>query len=328
VAKPIITIIGLGVTGASLGLGLQREAADFEIVGHDKEPGVTQAAKRQGAVTRTEWNLHRACEGAGLIVLAVPLGEVGELLSLIAEDLRPDTLVFILASVMQPAIDLASRHLPTHTHVVVGHPTLAGVGGVLSPRPDLFQDVVFAVAPAPQTEPAAVQLASDFVERVGAHPFYLDPLEHDGVIAGVEHLPQLMAVALMRMSSAAPGWHEASRLAGRQFAQATDAGSGAAQLVSTFHLNRAHLVERIDRLQQELAQWRAWLAAEPVDGEAPPLQGAVEAAVKAHAAWEAQAQLKNWDETPSPAPDADSPGLLRQFFMGNLGRRPPSSKGS
>lgn len=327
-AKPIITIIGLGLTGASLGLGLQQEAADFEIVGHDKEPGVAQAARRQGAVNRTEWNLHRACDGAGLIVLAVPLSEVGELLSLIEEDLRPDTLVFIIASVIQPAIDLANRHLPTHTHVAVGHPVLASVGGALSMRADLFQDVIFAVAPTPQSEPAAVQLASDFIERVGANPFYLDPLEHDGVIAGVEHLPQLMAAALMRMSSAAPGWHEASRLAGRQFAQATDMGAGATQLFSTLSLNRTHLVERIDRLQQELAQWRARLLAEPVDGETPPLQAAVEAAVKARADWEAQAKLKSWDEAPAPAQAADSPGLLRQFFLGNLGRRPPTGKGT
>ena len=52
--KPIITIVGLGLTGASMGLGLQREEANFEIVGHDKMPEVAQEARRLGAVQRTE----------------------------------------------------------------------------------------------------------------------------------------------------------------------------------------------------------------------------------------------------------------------------------
>ncbi len=58
-AKPIITIIGLGLTGTSMGLALQREAGEFEIVGHDKLPEVAQAACKAGAVQRTEWNLFR-----------------------------------------------------------------------------------------------------------------------------------------------------------------------------------------------------------------------------------------------------------------------------
>ena len=66
-SKPVVTIIGLGLTGAGLGLALQREEATFEIVGHDKAPDVVQAAKRVGAVQRIEWNLHRAVEPAELV---------------------------------------------------------------------------------------------------------------------------------------------------------------------------------------------------------------------------------------------------------------------
>ena len=35
-SKPILTIIGLGLTGAGLGLALQQDTTNFEIVGHDK----------------------------------------------------------------------------------------------------------------------------------------------------------------------------------------------------------------------------------------------------------------------------------------------------
>ena len=203
--KPTVTIIGLGLTGASVGLALQRETTSFEIVGHDKSPDAAQVAKRTGAVQRVEWNLHRAVEPADLVVMAVPLSELDELYSLIAEDLREGCLVLTLAGLLQPAIGLAEKYLPSHAHFVAGHPILSGVGGEPTPRADLFDEVVFALAAGAKTEPGGVQLASDFVERVGATPLFVDALEHDGIMAGVEQLPQVMAAALMQISAAGDG---------------------------------------------------------------------------------------------------------------------------
>ncbi|MEX1018054.1 MAG: prephenate dehydrogenase/arogenate dehydrogenase family protein [Litorilinea sp.] len=262
-AKPIIAILGLGLRGASMGLALQREEATFEIVGHDRDPQATQAAKRSGAVHRTEWNLHNACEGADMIVLALPFAELEEMLGHIAEDLKPGALVFALVSLMQPTIDLADRLLPSHAHFVVGRPVLSGVGGQLEQRADLFEEIVFALAPGLQTEADAVQLASDYVERVGATPFFVDAAEHDGIVAGVEQLPQLLAAILMRQASAAPGWREARRLAGRQFAHATELGQSAEQILAALEPNRANLLHRLRALHTEMEAWMQWLAGEP-----------------------------------------------------------------
>ncbi|GIV79411.1 MAG: prephenate dehydrogenase [Litorilinea sp.] len=324
-AKPKITIIGLGLIGASFGLALQKEEADFEIVGHDKEPEVAQGARRTQAVHRTEWNLHRACEHADMILLAVPLSEFEDLFREIAEDLKPGCLVLAATPVLQPAIELADRHLPGHVHFVAGHPVLAGVGGTLSVRADLFDGVVFSLAPGLQTEPAAVQLASDFVERIGATPLFVDAQEHDGIIAAVEQLPQVMAVALMRLSSSSAGWREARRLAGRQFAQATETGAGAQQLFSTLTGNRENILLRIEQLQQELAEWRELLLATPEPDEKHPLLAALEEAMHARTRWEAQALLKNWEESPGTGQsrEAEGAGMFRQMFLGGfMGRRP------
>src|SRR5688572_12549363 len=111
-AKPIITIIGLGLVGASMGLGLQRETGNFEIAGHDRQPEIAQEARKMGAVNRTEWNLFNACEGAELILLAVPLPELDAVLTLLADELKPGTLVFAVGNLLQPAIAIADKHLP------------------------------------------------------------------------------------------------------------------------------------------------------------------------------------------------------------------------
>lgn len=318
-SKPVVTIIGLGLTGAGLGLALQREEATFEIVGHDKAPDVAQAAKRVGAVQRIEWNLHRAVEPAELVVVAVPLSELDELFAQIAEDLRPGCLVLALTSLLQPAIVLADKHLPTHAHFVAGHPILTGMGGEPTPRIDLYEQVVFALAAGAKTDAAGVQLASDFVDRVGATPLFVDALEHDGIIAGVEQLPQIMAAALMQTSAAGAGWREARRLAGRYFAGGTNFGESPAGLAYGVRANRENLLLRLRQMQQALGEWADLVAAPPAEGAPDALLAALEDATVARTTWEAQAMLKNWEEQAERQAPVETSGFFRQMFFGNLG---------
>lgn len=321
-AKPKITIIGLGIIGTSLGLGLQREPGNFEIVGHDKDAENTARARQLSAVQRTDWNLHNACEGAELILFTLSLTELEETLPHIREDLRPETLLFAVTNVMQPTIDLAAKQLPPETHFVVGHPILTGIGAPLTARADLFDEVTFGLAPGQHTDPSAVQLASDFVERLGAKPLFVDAREHDGIIAGVEHLPQLLAATLMRLSASGPGWREARRLAGRTFAQATELDGSASQLFGALLNNRENLLQRIDQLQQELATWRELLEQEAVAEEKHPLLTILEQVVEQRQLWEAQAFLKRWEDmTTTSNSTPEGRGMFRQMFFGNMGGR-------
>jgi prephenate dehydrogenase len=330
-SKPVITILGLGTLGSSLGLALQRSGAQTEIVGHDKQPEAAQAARKNNMVQRVEWNLHSACEPASLIVLAMPVGEIAETLELIRDDLRPNTLVFVLSDILQPAAQMLEETLGTGTggrgHAVVGHPIVGGVGGALTPRADLFDKSTFVVAAGATTDPSALELAANFVESVGAQPLFMDPIEHDGLIAAVEQLPQLLGLATVHMLAASPGWKEARRLAGRTFAQSTDSGRSAENLYAAMRGNRAHLLPRIEQFERELAAWKQWLVA---DGEAEsdaagsvgddhPLEAAIADSHAERSRWEEQAHLQDWSPASQPAEEAPTPGLFRQMFLGNLG---------
>ena len=306
-----------------MGLGLQRDAGEFEIVGHDKQPEMAQEARKTGAVQRTEWNLFRAVEGAEMIVVAIPLSEMEELFKLLAPDLKPGTLIFTITALLQPAIDLADRLLPAGVHFVAGHPVVTGVGGVVRPRADLYVDAPFALAPGLRTEAAAVQLASDFAERVGAKPLFVDPQEHDGILAGVEQVPLLLAAALMHVSADQPGWREARRLAGQAFANGTNMGENAKALLAGLRANRENVALKLVQLRQELVAWQELLETEPT-GDAPdPLLTALEEAVQARTVWEGQALIRSWEETPTaPVSQVEGSGFFRQMFLGNfMGKR-------
>ncbi len=328
-AKPFITIIGLGLTGTSLGLALQRNEPNFDVVGHDKSPEVAQAAKRANAVQRNEWNLHRACEGADLIVLAVPLDQVRAVMALIGEDLKAGTLLLAVGSLLQPMLDAAKAVLPNHQHLVVGRPVIAAVGSSPTPQADLFDQATFALATGATTDPAALELASNFATRLGAQSLFVDAQEHDGIMSGVEQMPQLLSAMVMLSSSRAAGWREAQRLAGRGFAAVTDATVNPSALAEAVRANRQSMLLRIDQLRSELVYWRDLIEKETADTPSQTLLNELSAAVEARITWEAQSQLKRWDLEPKP-PASNEPrrGMLSQMFMGGLGgKRPTSNSG-
>lgn len=319
-----------------MGLALKQEEGNFVVVGHDRDPDVAREASRLGAIDRSEWNLHNACDNADLIILNEPLSELPELFGHIQEDLKAETVLFSTVNVLRPAIALAEEHLSSAVHFVAGHPVLVGIGAPLSIRADLFQDVPFSLATGVHTDPSAVQLASDLIERMGAKPHFVDIDEHDGIIAATEQLPQLMAAALMRLSLHGTGWREARQLAGRTFAQSTDLDATAAQLFSALTANRDSVLLRIAQLQEELATWHELLSTDPAPetlGDAKhPLLAALEEVAAARDQWEAQAYLKRWDDDdglPPSAATAESKGMFRQMMFGNLfGSRQPKGRQS
>lgn len=325
-SKPIITILGLGVTGTSVGLALQQANAAVEIVGHDKAPDAAREAGKVKAVHRTEWNLYKACERASVIILAMPLDEADATLELLKDDIGAGVLVLMIADTLTPAAAILTQRLAGKTHSVVGRPILNGVGGVVAPRADLFEKVVFVLAAGAETDPAALELASNFVETIGAQPLYMDPQEHDGIIAGVEQLPQLLALALVHMLARGPAWQEAKRLAGRTFAQSTGLGRSGASLARSLTANRENLLLRLEQFELELALWKQWLAEDAAPaGDEHPAAAAIQFASAEREKWEAQAFLKSWEV--GPTVQADTSGgnsIFRSLFLGNLGRRKPA----
>ena len=321
-AKPIITIIGLGVTGTSLGLALQRSEGNFEIVGHDKSPEASQQARQLGAVQRAEWNLHRACEGAELIVLATPIDQAPSLLPHIAEDLKPNCLLLALGSLLQPLLENTIAAMPNHRFTVVGRPVVAAIGPLPTARADLYDGATFALATGMNTDAAALELASNFASRISANALFVDAQEHDGMMAGVEQLPQLLAALLMASNSRTVSWREAQRLAGRAFAQASDVSMNPAAMAESFRTNRANLLQRVEQLQRELTRWHSLLAEDAPDGSKDELLEELLAASQARITWESGVNMKRWDLEPATSAASESrQGMLRQMLLGGLGGR-------
>jgi prephenate dehydrogenase len=224
------------------------------------------------------------------------------------------------ASLKGPVLEWAAEYLPAGVFYVGGHPIVEGsVPGNREAvaRADLFRDRPFCLTPSPEAHPDAIKFVADMVTVIGANPFFLDPAEHDGQVAAVEHLPGLLALAMLNSLSDQPSWRELRRVAGAAFESVTRPmeaewlGGG-----GPYWGNRSNLVRCVAVLEEELASIRQDLESETFDA----LEDRLARGLEERERWMADSAQGLWEQrVVSQMPE--KPNFFADAFLGGLGRR-------
>src|SRR4249919_1082957 len=93
-----VAIIGLGLIGGSIGLALHKAKAAQQITGYDLAKGISNQARKIGAIDQPYSALADAVRGAELVILATPVGAMRSLLQDVAAALSPGAVVTDVAS--------------------------------------------------------------------------------------------------------------------------------------------------------------------------------------------------------------------------------------
>ncbi len=260
--KKRITIIGTGLIGGSLGLALKASGLQgLEIVGHDRDRGVATQAEKMRAIDRAEHNLPRAVEGAGLVIIAVPVLAVREVMQQIAPDLAEGAVVTDTASTKAHVMQWAQELLPDHVNFVGGHP-MAGkeTAGIEHAEATLFREKAYCVCPAVNASEAAVKSVMGLASTVGAEPLFIDAAEHDTYAAAVSHLPLMVSTALFNMMRSSPAWPDLGLMASSGFRDVTRLASGDPALShGIWATNREAVIHWLERMASELQRFRDML---------------------------------------------------------------------
>ncbi len=250
-----ITIIGTGLIGASVGLNLMaRKDRRYEVVGVDSSRQNARTAREMGAVDRTVRYLDEAVGGASMIVLAVPARAAEELVVTMAPHVAEGAIVTDTCSTKASFMAKAEEAFGGTASVIGGHP-MAGSerSGPAAASVDLFRDAAWAVTPSAMANERSVEIVIGLIESAGAVPIYVDPAEHDELVAAVSHLPLMLSVALFTMVRDSACWEDAAQLAGPAFRDMTRLAMGdpqmGADIVAT---NRAAIVSWLKRYRGEL----------------------------------------------------------------------------
>jgi prephenate dehydrogenase len=260
-----ITILGLGKTGASIGLALGQHSAQMERTGFDPRHATARQAGKINAVDRVELNILKSVKQADIILLALPINRVKETLKNIAPGVRPGVVILDTSPSKQSVADWASELLPADHHYVGMTPLLNPLyledqgESIQSARVDLFKDSVVAIAAPVLTDAAAIKLAADLAGLLGARPFFCDLIEMDGMTTSTRLLPQLLSTALLNASVGQPGWQDAGKFSGAEYAAVCSGIAGleeSSSLSEAALLNKVHLLRSLDALISALYDLR------------------------------------------------------------------------
>lgn len=316
-----VAILGTGLIGASVGLALKASRPQTQIVGYDASGDSLRRAQSVKAIDR-RGSLRDALENAELVIVSTPVGAMKTLFEEIAPLLPTQALVMDTGSTKAEVLSWATRLLPNGVRFVGGHP----MAGKTETGPDaadakLFQGAVWCLAPLPTTERDAIDEAVALVDSLGANAYFVDPSEHDGLVASVSHLPYLMSVALIRHLGAEQSWRETASLAAGGFAYATHLTESDPQMFSDImRTNRDNITRRLDLYINELLALRGM-----IETGSPDLKAAFEQAQRLHLDWlSGRAQGQAAEEGDNPLPTTKS--MLTGSLFGGFGRKPPGDR--
>ena len=256
-----ITIIGLGLIGASLAMAIKAGRHKVELIGADESHSVMRHAKKQKIVDDTEGSLARAVEGAGLVIVATPPATMREVFEIIAPALGKGAAVTDVASTKQQIMQWAAETLPDYVSFVGGHP-MAGKSdqGIENAEATLFQGCPYAVVPAPGASDDAVRSVLGLIETVGARERFMAADEHDQYVAAVSHLPLTLSTALFTLLRRSESWADFAKIAGPAYHDLTRLASGDPQMAADIcTTNKDYIQYWIDRYIAELQRYRALL---------------------------------------------------------------------
>ncbi|MCG3201583.1 MAG: Cyclohexadienyl dehydrogenase [Gammaproteobacteria bacterium] len=252
-----LTVIGIGLIGGSFARAVRRGGAVGEIVGCSADAAELRGAIDLGVIDRAETDVAAAARGAGVVMIATPVGAIPAVFRAIAGSLGEETIVSdagsVKGSVVAAARALLGRHFP---RFVAGHP-IAGTerSGVAASLPDLYVNQRVILTPEAETRADAIATVRALWEAAGAHVEEMPAGEHDAILAYTSHLPHMVAFALVNCLGGAEPASELLRFAAGGFRDLTRIASSHPVMWRDIALaNRDELLRALHGYQGSLAE--------------------------------------------------------------------------
>jgi len=326
-----MTIVGLGQIGASIGLALADQKNKIRCLGFDADSAIERQAMKMNAVESITSNLPKTVVESDIVMLALPVNALREMLEIIAPKVKEGAVVMDVAPAKVAMINWTQELLPAGRYYVGLSPAINGEHlearglSLKVAHRDLFRKSLVGIVTPPGIPPAAIRLATDLVSLLGAEHLFFDAVEVDSLMAAVHLLPQLASAALLDATVKQPGWHEARRLTGRVYADATGTlvhSGGPDGLANAAMLSGEHTLRVLDNLIAALQDIRA----EIQDGQVEILREHLRQSYEDHLSWWAQRQKSSLltEELAAHSELPTSSQMFRQLWGG--GRKPKDKR--
>jgi prephenate dehydrogenase len=258
-----VTLVGVGLLGGSLGLAIRQRRLARKVVGFVRREASVEECAKAGAVDSATLDLHKAVDGADLIILCTPIFQMRDLTKQILPSLKRGAIVTDVGSVKGGVVrDLEPLVAKAGGHFVGSHP-MAGSErtGVGAARPYLFAGAICVLTPTKKSNRSAVRRVEQFWRAVGARPVRMPAALHDLLVCRSSHLPHVVVAALVNHVLHHSRPKEQALLCANGFRDTTRIASSSTEMWRDIALsNRRNLARVLDAFIADLLKFQSALA--------------------------------------------------------------------
>ncbi|MBU0533544.1 MAG: prephenate dehydrogenase/arogenate dehydrogenase family protein, partial [Candidatus Omnitrophica bacterium] len=197
-----IAIIGVGLIGGSIGLAAKKKKLTSKVIGIGRSELSLKKALKKKAVDEISLDKSKV-KDADLVIIATPVGKIVSLVKELIPYLKKGTIITDVGSTKREIMDDIHKFLPQGISFMGGHP-LAGSekNGVEFADSNLFEkSICFLIPYNNQNATKSFKKLKSFWKKLGANTIIISAEEHDFLMAGISHLPHIIAVALVNSMS-------------------------------------------------------------------------------------------------------------------------------
>jgi len=259
-----LTILGVGLIGASFALAMKKNSLCNRITGYGRNSDNLQIARGQGIIDDFELDPVKACLDADMILFATPVGCFTDIAQKIRSSLKKDTIVTDVGSVKGKLVRDMEALMPEGIFFVGGHP-IAGSNrsGIDTASDSIFKGTKCIITPTEKTDKRALENIISIWKIFGSTIKLIDPEEHDRIYAAVSHLPHLIAYEIV--NTVADINSSYLQFSGQGFMDTTRIASSSPELWRDICiLNKENLLEcikilknNLDRVSQYLREYNS-----------------------------------------------------------------------
>lgn len=191
----VVTIVGIGLIGGSIGISLQENGFANKVIGVDASRENEKKAVRRYLIDEA-LSLEAAVAQSDIIIIATP---VDVMLRLIPEvlDLVSDKQVVLEVGSTKDKLLKSLKDHPNRKRLVATHP-MAGTeySGPEAAIPNLFDDKYNVLVDVDDSAEDAVEIAKRLFESMNMRIAYLGSEKHDVHTAYVSHISHISSFAL------------------------------------------------------------------------------------------------------------------------------------
>ena len=206
-----VGFIGLGLIGGSIAKALKKADRNIIIIAFNRSKSSLEAALLDNTIdiAATDFSQFNECD---FVFLCTPV----ELNSVYLEKLKPyvkkGAIISDVGSV-KGYIHHTVKELGMEDCFIGGHP-MAGSErtGYNASKDTLCENAFFAITPTPLTTKEMLDSYIDLVKMIKALPVVLDYELHDRSVAGISHLPHVIAASLVNLVKHSDNEHGTMKL--------------------------------------------------------------------------------------------------------------------